>query len=728
MESLSALHELFAAKDIPLIGDESEFQSQLARLISSQLIPNTGYGTKLDGLIKTLGEVLSKPDASFLIPAYIEALSEVTPEDREVMLASAQQGVANGAHPQLYADWVAAIRLVQLAPDDKQETPEKISRLEVPNEVQSRLLGIVTDPERSLNWRLPIAMTLLNDDPSLPVDGVWQSIGVISEAMQNADFQRGDTCVSLAFRCALELKDDASFVPKGSEFAAAWKKKLLSLTNQRELTQEVVQSAIRFFHSLNQPAVINQIISRASDTAETRSVAALLIELGMTNQAMTVCKKLWTDPNSIATEVEPLFYTRKLDEGMPEFLKLVTNDGTRLLTEAMFASLPDPKTESDRADIVLAERLNRLAARYPDISFSSKMHNQLTLVLLSQADNAAEFVGTPLTEIASKIRTIELWAEDSNNDSKLTLNQKLLAAHVLLSIRNGNLQPLHDLTKMLTSDVPTDNSWSFEQAVANIKHPIGATILGKIDSIPKETVREMLPDLRELSAVGRQGNYGSQEYYPMLLVAHAFVDETAAFQEWFRSRSEGEEGTRSGGDLDDLWPVIADRIRESSSTDDAERIRKISSMWTLASECGFSVGSGHFQEGVKESCPGCSKAKMGLDALCESGLISTEEIASVGTTLAEINSVNGEIWRQVGHEQLKQKKFAEAAESFRKAIAGAKEEMKQARSNRMVEYAFALQQSGKLEESKTQLNEVDSSQLLGDNIQRFTVLKSELDK
>jgi tetratricopeptide (TPR) repeat protein len=96
--------------------------------------------------------------------------------------------------------------------------------------------------------------------------------------------------------------------------------------------------------------------------------------------------------------------------------------------------------------------------------------------------------------------------------------------------------------------------------------------------------------------------------------------------------------------------------------------------------------------------------------------------------LAEVNSVNGEIWRQVGFEQLAREELEQAAESFQKSIESATEEMEQARSNRTVEYAWVLTKLGRNDDAAALLTNLDGSKLLGENPARFQTLQNDLKK
>ena len=96
-----------------------------------------------------------------------------------------------------------------------------------------------------------------------------------------------------------------------------------------------------------------------------------------------------------------------------------------------------------------------------------------------------------------------------------------------------------------------------------------------------------------------------------------------------------------------------------------------------------------------------------------------------GPKLAEINSISGEIWRQVAKEQLELNQLEAAATSMKASLDGAKKDMKQAKSNRTVKYANILAKLGQADKVKKLLKDVNDSLLLGDNVQRYASLEAE---
>jgi tetratricopeptide (TPR) repeat protein len=217
-----------------------------------------------------------------------------------------------------------------------------------------------------------------------------------------------------------------------------------------------------------------------------------------------------------------------------------------------------------------------------------------------------------------------------------------------------------------------------------------------------------------------------KDFNGIAVIAHVVTGNAAAYMEWRKGLSPQHEEPNRGGNIDELWPAVAAYHKTKGESDDAERLAMIQSIWELAALANSEVGSGHFQEGIKEICPSCRVAKMGLDAIKEAGLISSEEIATVGPALAAANDVYGEIWRQVAHEQLSLQQFEQAADCLQKAVDQAKPEMDQAIANRTVELAFALQQAGRIDQAKSKLEGLDSQLLLGDNVARFENLKKSL--
>lgn len=114
---------------------------------------------------------------------------------------------------------------------------------------------------------------------------------------------------------------------------------------------------------------------------------------------------------------------------------------------------------------------------------------------------------------------------------------------------------------------------------------------------------------------------------------------------------------------------------------------------------------------------------MGLDAIEDAGLLSSEELLDFAPELARVDSVNGEIWRQIGHRHMAKQQWAAAAANLKRAVGNATRTMPDARANRQVEYAWSLHQAGETEEVKKLVPRIGSGELFGENPQRLEVLK-----
>ena len=162
--------------------------------------------------------------------------------------------------------------------------------------------------------------------------------------------------------------------------------------------------------------------------------------------------------------------------------------------------------------------------------------------------------------------------------------------------------------------------------------------------------------------------------------------------------------------------------------DEARRLKLVKEIWQAGAHLNFVYGSGHFQDGVQASCSGCREGKFGLDAIKEAKLLTGAQIAEHGPAMAEFDSVDGEIWRQVGKELWAVEKFEKAADAFKEALDATKEDMKQAKQNRKVEYANALVKIKRDGEAKKLLADVESGLLLGENVETYGKLKAQLDE
>ena len=131
------------------------------------------------------------------------------------------------------------------------------------------------------------------------------------------------------------------------------------------------------------------------------------------------------------------------------------------------------------------------------------------------------------------------------------------------------------------------------------------------------------------------------------------------------------------------------------------------------------MGQHHFWSGNPEVCPECHRKPMGLRAILAARLVSEETLLEIGPDMAEMYSADGEIWRQLGQLQMQAGHQQQAMRSCQMAIELVTDKMKQARANRVLEYAYLQYQAGDRTEAKKAIQDVSPVLLLGENVDRF---------
>ena len=180
------------------------------------------------------------------------------------------------------------------------------------------------------------------------------------------------------------------------------------------------------------------------------------------------------------------------------------------------------------------------------------------------------------------------------------------------------------------------------------------------------------------------------------------------------------------GDLHVFLRLVSEMAKKRGIIDPNRRIKLVTDTWRTIKQSQLYIATGNFKNGVERFSQ--KNPRGGIELIAHLKLLTDEQILEVGPTLAEIDSVNGEIWRQIATRQLAADQIEQACESFRKALEQSKANpnMKKANSNRQVEYANALVKKGDHEVAKKLLKKVKTGQLMNGNPELFKQLKKTL--
>ena len=121
-----------------------------------------------------------------------------------------------------------------------------------------------------------------------------------------------------------------------------------------------------------------------------------------------------------------------------------------------------------------------------------------------------------------------------------------------------------------------------------------------------------------------------------------------------------------------------------------------------------------------------SRTGYGIDYLEEIRIVNRKELLKIASELADINSVNGGIWLQLARRQVAAKQDAKAAESFKKSIEDANEDMQKAKFNRRVEYANTLLKLKRNDEAKKMIEGIPVKELFKANQKTLKELQEKL--
>jgi tetratricopeptide (TPR) repeat protein len=614
--------------------------------------------------------------------------------------------------------------------DEEADFKVKVERFEEMEPYQAALVAFLKDDTNTIQSRLPVALSLPLWDKQLPLDGVWSSCDLVTKALE-AKAKLGGQSLSGLFQIALEYESADAFTKSAGGLAKAWADSKSLRASQGYYSSgddRTLVDVIRILSKTdNERAVKKLLLSNRNSNGPSLLVA--LIESDLLSEARNRCRSLWAEDDIFeSTGYNKGAFSKSVEEKLPKFIELFKDDGGKYFAELFFASMENSKVQGQTVSSTVDSRLEELSKRFSSVDFRSKRHQKQSLILLSNSSTTAAVIREPLAELAKDLKIEELMESDESE-----LPKKLLASYLAVESQLGNHEPLKTVWWKINGvteanavgESPYENNWQVRQFIESISGSASAVFGEKLETASPEEIQEMLPLLQSLNAPTLT--------YPLCpgvnAIAHLAAgkaDDLIAAYNAVPSDEEDEE-SGSSNDMDSFLEEVKKWADKSKIKDSAARAKLVTDVWNIGAKCKFSIGSGHYQDGVQESCSGCSQSKFGIEQLAELKLLSDAQILEVGPTLAELNSVNGEVWRQVAKRQFEAQQFEQAAESFRKALEGTTEEMKQASVNRRVEYANALVKIGQRDKAAEQLEEIESGQLLGDNPAIWEELKVTLD-
>jgi tetratricopeptide (TPR) repeat protein len=712
---------------------------QLFELLGEDVksIDAEGNDEQLDKFVEDLAQAVGGGDVSVLHVPFAALLNRLNLSDQEraAVAAWAKRERTTAGAAAIAQQWWLATQLDDLAKDYGSNS--SVDR----GVVRKILMDALREPSRGITLRFISANSLLtwkllNDQP----DDFTLCLEVIAENLgRTKQLTRIPRWLSSVLDQLEAIPDDKQLQVVGGKLMTL----LERFSAQSELhsgDNQTTLQAIRLYHRLQRPSGIQITMRGLEESQASAAVVGELTRLGYANIAWTQLNRRWgqivtptvelavrDEKEATAAELQrAVFFDAGMESRLPELIALANHPGTKYLTELYLSQLPDPTAELPQPTVSRQQRLERLANQFGEQIFLNFDEQKLALAILLQVEQPPAAVIDALQSTVGKLSPADIWSlrlEEATGGR----NRDLFTEQIVRELQTGNVENLNKLIAQVENMEQDD--WQTRQALSQLVAALAKNLLRRVDTINAESLLTVAPELLKLEA---KDEFNRSNRLRNLLHVWFHVNDRST--EWKTLLSEvgrssgamsrfGPTRTPSNdSNIDTLWPLVK-RIKPdliNASLD--ERTRVIKGIWELTSS-GAAVGSGHFSDGVKESCDSCRVARMGLDAIEDAGLLSSEELLDFAPELARVDSVNGEIWRQIGHRHMAKQQWAAAAANLKRAVGNATRTMPDARANRQVEYAWSLHQAGETEEVKKLVPRIGSGELFGENPQRLEVLK-----
>jgi tetratricopeptide (TPR) repeat protein len=554
--------------------------------------------------------------------------------------------------------------------------------------------------------RYSLAIPLAVTDQTLPLNQLARCLAIRVEALGKKDSDNLELDIALMRNISKNLPHP-ELGELASRFGTAWSKR----NSRLGYSSDDFYVAVEFFSRTKHSQLIRKLLDENSYYSEYAIIP--LICNGQVDLAYKIFGEAKSDFLSYMDRVK---FTRELEKSLPQFLEKFPRTDAQLVASALFNGLADSKDPEQLPLQDRSARLKQLFERFSQETFRTKSDRELVLAILASENELSREMFEELKSIAKPYLKIAS-PNGEMDDTVQRRRSKVLGAFFDSSIRQGDLEPLIAFVDNLTELADKEWEYSSRNWVNSVAGKPIRELSSKVTKLPTEQVDKLKTSLKKLIANDKYSNFGAIGSAAIIFLVVS--NQQDQVQEFVEQNPDGE----NSADLDSVWKSLATSFE---SMDAETRKAKIIEIWKMDSLCKLTVGSDHFRTGVKESCSGCRTSRSGLDAILDAELITPLELLEIAPQLAEVRSIDGEIWRQVGHYYLSQDRFSDAAAAFQKAVDDTAENGKQALQNRRVELAFALHRSNKSQEAAEILAEVDSSQLVENNIECYAELKGSL--
>lgn len=625
--------------------------------------------------------------------------------------------------------------------------PELIDRRSEILPYEKRWIELMKLESTPRSIKLFLANFFITFDHQLASDGFYNCLTVIQNGIDSKPRLSDDILLASTFGL-LSIEQDENWDRVAADWSNTWKSIYLKgKMEERGCSLSHANFAIQFFGKSDDQAAITRLAKQLPPSVRGRATLVTLLERG----ASDVARKILSDDllkdttarrdDEFEDEDEvDVFYTNKLHQTLQSFLQEFPDEKQRLLVEAYFALLEDTNAPEFKSPLDRDGRLRDIAKRYSELDTDGFVKEKYFLTMLLSTPACDPFIQTKLDGMIEKVKSIDLWGDPYNGsvsgEREFELNQLLVVGHAMLKFRNGDADPFSRLLNFNKRDHPAEDrslQYHYSSMIENISSFMVSNGSKVMEKASQDDRRRLLTNIKNFVIDTRNTVEFDLEHETRGLINFVFtshicageVSEIRAFIDSIRDSNNKEGSLRGFGDLDSVWVSIANTNPKLLAQDADARFEFVKSVWQIGLELKSQIGSGHFESGRRDSCESCKVEDYGLETIVSAKLLSDDEIAARGSELAEINPLNGEIWRQVGFQQLRVGDFESAAKSFKNALDASKESWDQVKSNRTVEYAFALKKLNRTKVVERLLVRVKKELLLGDNVERYNELQKD---
>ena len=582
------------------------------------------------------------------------------------------------------------------------------------------ILKFIADGSKPLQSRSRVAVHLVEYD-ALPAQEVTACCRVIAEACDAG--QVFESSLAFSIFAALQTSSAAPDIKDASfTFAKSWAQSL-GKRKAWSVRENNLIACMKILDLNGDQAEVRRLLKIRS-IEDSSVVAVALIELGYFKEAKKTCETIWS--KDFLDGYNSAKFTKILESKLPEFIEQFNDEGGKYLAEVYFSEFRNIKGDAT-IKTTPESRLKVLAERFSSDKFKSRRNRQIALILLSKLVTKSEAIDSALTKEVEGLSLEQLFGTKTSN-----LKARIFAAFLSTQILRENFEPVQamweQVNKLIESKKPHDISWSAKANLDRLSNSADESFRKLLIQLTPEQIVTILPTLRSLN----QPSYQRQLNPEVVQPAHFMAGGASEFAKYLKEQDEylkanGETPKPRTSDMNSFLSNLKQEYQKLEKANGKARVNFLTSAWRFGSEQGFSFGSKEFEAGTIDPSKK-NRTKYGLELLKHLRLAKNRKLLKLGPELAKIESVNGAIWLQLARRQVGDKQDANAAESFKKSIEDAKEDMDQAKFNRRVEYASTLVKLKRNKEAKEVIKDIPADQLFKANKDLLKKLETTLNE